>query len=349
MVVLLLAVLLVAIALNKLSKLMKKYFLSTVLTLYLVSFSAQADHSAHRPDSHAPIGVMRDHIHAKGETMVSYRYKFMHMGGGMLDGSSKVSNSDVLKEYQMTPSDMDMRMNMFGAMHGITDNLTIYAMSGIMEKKMHMVNRSDQTLTRESVGIADTKVGAMYEFFNNGKNRLQYNLGVSIPTGDIDQGYKGTRLAYSMQNGSGSYDILPGLSYAGFKDSYSYGAQTNAVLRTHNNKVGYQSGHVYNFTTWAAKKLNNAFSVSSRLDYTITGATKGSDPSLALGMSPANNARFSGGKELDLLLGVNFMVSSGALKGHRFALEGGVPLYQRFRGTQLSNQYMITLGWQKIF
>ena len=33
----------------------------------------------HRPDSHAPIGVMGDHTHKQGEFMMSYRYMFMEM------------------------------------------------------------------------------------------------------------------------------------------------------------------------------------------------------------------------------------------------------------------------------
>ena len=33
-----------------------------------------------RADSHAPIGVMGDHMHKKGKFMTSYRYMYMDMG-----------------------------------------------------------------------------------------------------------------------------------------------------------------------------------------------------------------------------------------------------------------------------
>ena len=36
-------------------------------------------HAKNRPDAHAPIGVMLDHMHKKGEWMVSYRYMTMSM------------------------------------------------------------------------------------------------------------------------------------------------------------------------------------------------------------------------------------------------------------------------------
>ncbi len=36
--------------------------------------------SSARPDGHAPISVMGDHYHKKGEFMLSYRYMPMWMG-----------------------------------------------------------------------------------------------------------------------------------------------------------------------------------------------------------------------------------------------------------------------------
>jgi hypothetical protein len=66
-------------------------------------------------------------------------------------------------------------------------------------------------------------------------------------------------------------------------------------------------------------------------------------------MSPMNNAMYSGGRRLDFLLGANFIVPSGVMKGHRLALEGGVPLYQKVNGIQMRNAYNLTFGWQKAF
>ena len=44
-----------------------------------------------RPDGHAPISVMGDHMHAMGEWMVSYRYMTMDMKG-LLKGSDDVTS-----------------------------------------------------------------------------------------------------------------------------------------------------------------------------------------------------------------------------------------------------------------
>ena len=44
---------------------------------------------------HAPIGVMADHMHKKGESMISLRASYMKMRGNSLDGNS-ISDSEIL-------------------------------------------------------------------------------------------------------------------------------------------------------------------------------------------------------------------------------------------------------------
>ena len=43
------------------------------------------------------------------------------------------------------------------------------------------------------------------------------------------------------------------------------------------------------------------------------------------------------------------MMPSGFLKGNRLAVEFGKPVYQRFGGPALENDYKITIGWQNSF
>ncbi len=333
---------------------MKKF---TSLKLFtascLFAFSASASDSYNnRPDAHAPIGVMRDHIHKKGEYMLSYRYDLMNMKG-MRDGTNNLSNAEVLNNYMMSPTKMNMKMHMVGAMYGVTDELTLMAMGSYMTNDMKMVDMDGNKTKSDVSGFGDTSLTAMYGFFKDSNSHAQFNLGVSVPTGSIKKSESGSRVGYPMQLGSGSYEVLPGLSYTAFKNSYSYGSQLNGQFRTNYNNSGYKLGDSYNLTAWTAKKLNEAFSVSSRLNYTVTQKTKGAYSELntmdALMMSPTNNALYSGGRKLDFLLGVNFIVPSGALKGHRLALEGGVPLYQKLNNAQMKNNYNITLGWQKSF
>lgn len=52
---------------------------------------AQDKWSSNRADGHAPISIMGDHTHNKGEFMVSYRYMPMWMDG-MIEGNGGIEN-----------------------------------------------------------------------------------------------------------------------------------------------------------------------------------------------------------------------------------------------------------------
>ena len=69
------------------------FYNETFTAITLISISSFLFHHAHegpwtaaRPDGHAPISVMGDHMHEMGEWMVSYRYMSMEMEG-LIDGS----------------------------------------------------------------------------------------------------------------------------------------------------------------------------------------------------------------------------------------------------------------------
>ena len=83
---------------------------AAILLISTLLFSLSSAHegpwTAARPDGHAPISVMGDHMHKMGEWMVSYRYMSMSMEG-LPNGSSKVS-SDSQLGTMMIPGDYDM-------------------------------------------------------------------------------------------------------------------------------------------------------------------------------------------------------------------------------------------------
>ena len=99
--------------------------------------SAFAD--ATQPDDHAPIGVMADHQHQKGEWMISYRYMGMAMDGNR-DGSDRLSRSEVLLngtgDYRVAPTEMDMEMHMLGVMYAPSDKYTLMLMVPYLSSEM---------------------------------------------------------------------------------------------------------------------------------------------------------------------------------------------------------------------
>lgn len=320
------------------------------LTCLLTSSQTFANSTSSRPDYHAPIGVMRDHAHDKGEFMMSYRIAYMKMKG-IKSGTNRLTTDESLKTYMMAPTEMTMRAEMIGAMYGINNKLTLAAMVGSVHKTMNMLNRSGGKIKRESDGITDSKINALYKIYAKNDTNLQLNFGVSLPTGSIskDNPSSNQRQNYPMQIGSGSYELLPGISYSKFNDSFSYGAQVNASFKMNSNNYNYKLGDSYNATMWLAEKLNDSFSISTRLDYMKSEAIEGLDSTLKPAMMAAADGSIQDGEKLDLAVGTNYIVSNGYFKGHRLALEISRPIYQKTGGHLLENGYKAVAGWQKTF
>ena len=98
-----------------------------IIYIFVLSLSF-TDTARGRPDSHAPIGVMGEHGHKAGEMMLAYRFMAMDMLG-LQSGTDAVETADVLKDFMMAPTAMDMRMHMFGVMFAPHDKITLMAMN----------------------------------------------------------------------------------------------------------------------------------------------------------------------------------------------------------------------------
>ena len=70
---------------------------AAILLISTLLFSLSSAHegpwTAARPDGHAPISVMGDHMHKMGEWMVSYRYMTMDMEGLLKESNSVTASS----------------------------------------------------------------------------------------------------------------------------------------------------------------------------------------------------------------------------------------------------------------
>lgn len=56
-----------------------------------------------------------------------------------------------------------------------------------------------------------------------------------------------------------------------------------------------------------------------------------------------------GGNRVDIPLGLNYYIPSGALAGHRLAVEMALPVVQDPSGPQLETDWILTAGWQTVF
>ena len=309
--------------------------------------------SAARPDGHAPIGVMGDHAHKKGEFMVSYRYMLMNMDGNR-DGTNSLSNSEVLQDFMVTPVDMTMQMHMFGAMYAVSDDVTLMAMVPYVSKEMEHLTRMGSRFTTNSEGFGDIKTTALYTIFNQDKQRIHLNLGASFPTGSINErddtpAGDDQILPYPMQIGSGTFDLLPGITYLGQSEKGSWGAQALTTLRLGKNNNGYRLGNQYQLSGWVARNWTDWLSTSLRLTGKTWGDIDGADDRLNPMMIPTADPNLRSGTQINLGFGVNLYAPEGNLQGSRLAMEFELPILRDLDGPQLETDWQLTLGLQSSF
>ncbi|WP_290701743.1 transporter [Lacinutrix sp.] len=312
-----------------------------------------------RPDGHAPISVMGDHTHGKGEFMLSYRFMSMNMEG-LKTGNNNVSPSSILipngGQYMVTPTRMPMDMHMLGLMYAPNNRVTLSVMANYMSMEMDHITAMGGQFATESSGFGDVKLGMLYKFFNKNKNQLHGNFSLSLPTGtfnnkDVTPASSGNEvvLPYPMQIGSGTFDATLGLTYLKQYEAFSFGSQLTGLLRIGENSNDYSLGNRYSLNNWLAFKANNWLSFSGRVEGLIVDEINGENPVLNPNMIITANTNNSGGTYINSGLGFNLYVPNGTLKNLRLGFEYATPFLQNVNETQLKTNETITFGLQYAF
>jgi hypothetical protein len=281
---------------------------------------------------------MGDHVHHQGSWMVSYRYMFMKMEG--------IEGGDV-SGYMMRPESMDMQMQMFGAMYTPMNDLTIGVMLPYLVNDMDMVmGAMSMPMKMETEGFGDLKLAANYRLWSSSAQQLLLNLALSFPTGSIDEeDAAGVHLPYPMQLGSGSYGLIPGITYTGLANGWGWGAQANGTFYLNDNDNDYKLGNRYGLQAWGLRDLCTSSAVSLRLSGNRVENIDGADPDMVSAMmTPLADPNLRAGTQLDLLAGIDYRRSA-----MRLAIEAGLPVYQELDGPQLETDWKVIAGLQLSF
>lgn len=321
--------------------------LPPILALSLLALP-QESAPACRPSDHAPAGLMDPSCPLPRAWMVSLRTEHTRFQG-LRDGAKRVTTDEALgMGYDQVPQSMSMTMSMLELMYAPTEMLNVSASIPWIENTMRMRTTLGESFSMDSSGVGDTEVGADLVAWQLDEQSLRAGVSLGLPTGSITErggmpGAPATKLEYSMQLGSGTYDLLPRLSWRMRSSPYSYGIDFSGAARLGHNDEHYALGDRFVASAFGSQDWSGSWAGTLRVTATRVGNVRGADPELDPMMSPTNDPKLQGYERFDGAVGVNWMPLEGKLAGSVIGLELGIPLAQDLEGPQLSEDWFAAL------
>ena len=363
---------------------MNKACITRLILLFVFFAVARADgYAQERAIGHAPIGVMGDHYHGKGEWMVSARYMRMLMSGNRT-GTTDLTDQDILalsNPYQMgnmstklsvVPQDMAMDMTMLGVMYAPSDVVTLMGMGMFTQKSMNLntyqcalsmscmsgissMRRNQLGSFSTSTGdFSDISVSSLIRVYEGNVNRVHAQVGIAQSVGASDSigevltpmnmRMKMT-LPYGMQIGDGATSTISALTHVAALDSRVYGWQ----LRSQNavRASTWNFGSVLSLTGWIQQELARRTSISFRFTHQRRDVIQGRNTAISAPVQTANPANY-GGHVSEVGIGLNQVLSifPGA-HSDRIGIELLYPVQQNLNGPQMKSGLTFQVGYQK--
>lgn len=324
------------------------------------------------PPPPAPLGVFGADMPAAGKLVVSIIPQFANLSH-TLKGTRQVSSEEVVAttpwfghptlKLRLVPQNVSVASQTLALAYGITNYLSVVVTGGMIERNLDMLTFQGPTsLNRLGLshtgtdGLTDFTASTIYRVYQDPIHRIQLNLGMSFPTGSThntfrlllpDGSYATSRAFYALQPGAGTFDVMPGIVYAGHIDKWSWGLSYRGRFPLAANPEGYLYGDLHEFNGWAGYSWIKGLTTTFRVNATTQGEIRGLDPMIR-GKAQAANPNFYGGQRVELWGGATI---GGGLIGQEaltIALEAGIPVYQSLEGPQLSKNWQagMALRWK---
>ena len=299
-----------------------------------------------RPDSHAPSGVDADHVHSKGGIMIGYKYNLSN-GEGTYNHNNRFTSEEIYSYYQRDIISQTFNTHSLEMMYGVHKNLTFYTKVSLLNKKTIydvLLNGNNNLISQ---GFGDIDFQALYSLFSKKNMKLHSNIGLVIPSGNINKKNKINIMPYSMQTGSGYFSVIMGFTYLFQFKKFSGGLQPLYLVGLADNSAGYSYGNKLNINYWLAIKITNFLSFSIRQNYINKESISGEDSRLNRTLMILNNSNNSGEILLNTSLGLNLSMNKGLLRNSRVSFEYSFPSHMSYNGLQVGsfNHFILNLQY----
>ncbi|NTS77073.1 transporter [Catenovulum sp. SM1970] len=266
-----------------------------------------------------------------------------------------MDHSDGMGDMHSDMTDMDMDAGMNDMHNGMDSDMHtgMDDMHADMDNAMHTMTMDMQT-SMSSSGFGDSRLGALIRGIEGENYRTHFNVGLNLPTGDIDVMHtnamgKKVVSGYPMQLGTGTYNLFGAFTYVYQHQDWQYGFQANYETALDENDEDYKPGDKFLVHNWVSYSWAQSLSTSLRLSVTDKDNYSGMDDRLNPMMMPTADPKQRGGTLVDAAIGANYLFTDGALSGQRIAFEISTPISQDYDGIQMKTDWTATLGWQMAF
>jgi hypothetical protein len=320
-----------------------------------------------------PLGVFGVDMPAAGRLTFSVGAQFLNCSHSLL-GTQGVSSQQLVatvpwywspttSKLRLIPQNMAFASQGVSLAYGLTKDISIVVATGMIEKNLDMLTfKGASGITPLGMsftgtdGMTDSILAGIWRVYQDPINRIQINLGMSFPTGGTDNTftllqpngtYATSRAFYSMQPGSGTFDVMPGIVYAGALDQWSWGLSYRARLPLGVNPEGWMYGDLHEFSGWGGYSWTPSLTTTIRVSGSLQGPIIGADP-LVVGKAPAANPTFYGGQRVELFGGATIGGRIVGMDRLSLAVEAGIPVYQDLNGPLLSRNWQasVVLRWK---
>jgi opacity protein-like surface antigen len=320
-----------------------------------------------------PLGVFGDSMPDPGHLTLSLIPTF-YTNAHQLVGTKGVTPQQIITNYgwywdpfvpmAVVPQEQFGKMQTLTAAYGVMKDVSVVLTAGTIERLsyLNIFNGSSNLIERGTSNpgtdtLADASASVVWRAYEDPIHRIKFNLGMSFPLGS-NHNLGGAVTApngtynigyafYGMQPGTGTFDVLPGVLYAGTIAPWSWGLSYRARLALGPNPQGYYWGNYQELNSWVGYTLIPGLTATFRSNFNIQSQIAGANPWL-IGKLPSANPLNYGGKAISVFAGAELDGKLIGFPGVSLGVEGGVPVYQNLNGPQLARVWQagMALRWK---
>lgn len=167
---------------------------------------------------------------------------------------AKAANQDL---YSF--SDSKLSMQLLTISYEASPNWTLMMIGQQFDNYVE-TNLAGNTYKDRTKGAGDLILSGVTPLYFGGAMMVFGDVGVSLPTGSINnKTSNGGNFAYNMQNGSGTYDAITGVTVLDIQPQYQLGSHLTGIFRTGLNSNNYHLGNLYKLDAWADYPTSSGF------------------------------------------------------------------------------------------